>query len=135
MARYLLDSNAFLNFKDDPARLRPEAREAIENPGNQLYVSLASLWELAIKAANGKLPFYTSLIAGGANKLTASLQESGFELLLIGVQHALIAAALPQYHRDPFDRMLIAQAIDEDMVLISSDRICQLYRGLKLMAA
>jgi PIN domain nuclease of toxin-antitoxin system len=130
MASYLLDSNAFLTFKTEPASLRSEAREAIESPQNQILVSVACLWELAIKAANGKLPHFAAMIAPGLDALLDGLRESGLELLPIEVSHVLAAAALPQHHRDPFDRLMIAQAIAENLTLITSDAAFSRYQGL-----
>ena len=135
MARYLLDSNAFIRAKETPQALRGEAREAIEDSANQLFVSLASLWELAIKAGKGKLPFYAALIARGPEAVAYSLQESSFQLLPVGLTHALMSARLPQQHKDPFDRVIIAQAIEEDLILITSDRMAVFYPGLRVLAA
>jgi len=136
MARYLLDSNAFLKFKESPQTLRREARETIEDSANQLFVSLASLWELAIKAAKGRLPYYAAMIASGPEALMRSLQESSFQLLPVGLAHALASARLMQHHGgDPFDRMLIAQALEENLILITSDRTMPFYPGLKVLKA
>jgi PIN domain nuclease of toxin-antitoxin system len=100
-----------------------------------LVVSLASFWEMGIKAANGKLPDYANLIAGGSAAVEAALRESGFEFLTVTLRHALAAPLLPQHHKDPFDRMLIAQAMEEGLVLITSDRIFIRYEGLRVLAA
>jgi PIN domain nuclease of toxin-antitoxin system len=135
MANYLLDSNAFFTFKTDPLALRREARQAIESPQNQIFVSVACLWELAIKAANGKLARFAAMIAPSSDSLLESLRESRLELLPIGVSHALRAAALPQHHRDPFDRMMIAQALEEKLALISSDAAFSRYAGLQILSA
>jgi PIN domain nuclease of toxin-antitoxin system len=135
MARYLLDSNAYLNFRDNSKAIRKEAFEAITDAENILFVSLASLWEMAIKTANGKLPTYARLIASGPAFLEDSLRDSNFTFLPIALRHALAAAALPQHHRDPFERMLIAQALDEGLILITNDRIFALYPGLQLLPA
>jgi PIN domain nuclease of toxin-antitoxin system len=135
MARYLLDSHVFITFKFEPQKIRRETRETIESPADQMFVSVAGLWELAIKAANGKLPRYAHLIAGDAEGLRQALQESGFALLPIELEYALAAARLPQHHRDPFDRMMIAQAMIEDLTIISNDAIFPRYRGLRVLAA
>jgi PIN domain nuclease of toxin-antitoxin system len=135
MGQYLLDSNAFLRAKERPHELRKEARETIEDPANALFVSFASLWEMAIKAANGKLPFYAAPVTRRADGVMRALQESSFELLDIALHHALAAAALPQHHRDPFDRMIIAQAIIEDLTIISSDATFARYAGLRILPA
>lgn len=135
MGRYLLDSNAFLRAKERPHQLRSETREAIQDPKNSLFLSVASLWELAIKSANGKLPYYASLVASGSDRLMDALQESNFGLLGIDLRHALAAARLPQHHRDPFDRMIIAQAMLEGLIVISNDSTFARYVGLRLLAA
>src|SRR4051812_37790343 len=101
MGRYLLDSNAFLYAKFEPEKLRQETRKTIEDRGNAVFVSLASLWELGIKAANGKLPHYASLVAPGPEALLQSLKDADFDLLPIALKHALAAPQLPQHHRDP----------------------------------
>jgi len=98
-------------------------------------VSLASFWEMGIKAANGKLPDYANLIAGGSAAVEAALRESGFEFLTVTLRHALAVPLLPQHHKDPFDRMLIAQAMEEGLVLITGDRVFTRYAGLRVLAA
>ncbi|MBV8976685.1 MAG: type II toxin-antitoxin system VapC family toxin [Alphaproteobacteria bacterium] len=135
MAGYLLDSNAFLNFKSAQEKLKPQTLQTIEDPYNHVAVSLASIWEMGIKAANGKLPDYAALISGGTGAVEAAVRESGFEFLAVTLRHALAAPLLPQHHRDPFDRMLIAQALEEDLILISSDRIFERYPGLRVLRA
>ncbi len=135
MGRYLLDSNVFFRAKYEPQALRQETLQIIEDAENRLFVSVAALWELAIKAAKGKLPLYAKLVANGSDTVRQSLQDSSFELLSIELEHALAATALPQIHGDPFDRMMIAQAMMEGLTLITSDTVFQHYRGLKLLAA
>jgi PIN domain nuclease of toxin-antitoxin system len=90
---------------------------------------------MAVKAAHGKLPFYSEMIANGPAKLIASLQETNFALLPIELDHALTAARLPQLHRDPFDRLMIAQALRHDLTVITSDRIFAQYSGVRVLAA
>jgi PIN domain nuclease of toxin-antitoxin system len=132
MARYLLDSNAFLWFKIKPHVLRPQARQEIEDGRNQLFVSLASLWELSNKAAAGRLKEYESLLAGD---LKRSLDESNFALLPVEHRHVMATARLPHHHSDPFDRMLIAQAQLDGLTLISSDDVFRRYANLSLVRA
>lgn len=103
--------------------------------GNTIYISLAVLWEMAIKAANGKLPFYSEMIANDSDTLIAGLRETNFTLLGIELEHALAAANLPQHHRDPFDRLMIAQALLDDLTVITSDRIFTQYAGLRVLVA
>jgi PIN domain nuclease of toxin-antitoxin system len=135
MARFLLDSHVFLWAKENPGKIGEEALAAIKASQNEMLVSIAGLWELAIKAANGKLPTYAAMIAGGSDGLTRSLRDSKMELLPLELSHALAAAALPQHHRDPFDRMMIAQAFAENLTLITRDRVFSRYAGLKVLEA
>ncbi len=90
---------------------------------------------MAIKAAKGKLPYFASMTAYGSAPITAALQSSNLELLPVELHHALASAALPQHHKDPFDRVMIAQALAENMVLISSDGTFARYAGLRIMRA
>ena len=121
MGRYLLDSSTFIRAQKGSSEIRPEAREVMEDRDNTIYISLAALWEMAIKAANGKLPFYSEMIAKGPATLIAGLRETNFTLLGIEIEHALAAANLPQYHRDPFDRLMIAQSMCEQIPIVSAD--------------
>ncbi len=116
-ARYLLDTHAFLFlalFHDRlPARLRP----LVQDGRNDLHVSLASLWEIQIKTRIGKLD-----IDGPLTTLVArQQQENGVAVLPIDIAHVVEHDALPLHHRDPFDRMLIAQARVEELILLSKD--------------
>lgn len=133
MARYLLDSNAFLWAKTEPWRIKRKAFEEIDDAGNQLFVSLATLWELAIKSSKGKLPLFAAMVA--RKPLDLILSESGFGLLDIGLNHVMTAYRLPYHHRDPFDRMMIAQALNEAMTLITSDATFSRYPGLSVLEA
>jgi len=135
MGRYLLDSNAFVRFKVKPHTLQTQARETIEDPGNELFVSVAGLWQLAVKAARGRLKDYEHLFVGGASEILASLRESNIELLPIELVQTFAAARLPPHHGDPFDRLMIAQALERDLTVITSDRHFQYYSGVRLLAA
>ncbi len=97
-----------------PALLSTLAAGAIVAPSNKIFVSVASIWEIAIKANSGKLDF-------PVDRLTEMLESNKFETLPIAPRHALAAGGLPRHHNDPFDRMLIAQARTEGLVLVSSD--------------
>jgi PIN domain nuclease of toxin-antitoxin system len=103
----------------DTGKLPPRAKREIVDPSNQLYVSVASLWEMQLKAASGKLilpqPFYQEVFALGS------------DILSISLAHIDKATSLPRHHRDPFDRMLIAQAQVEGMTLVSADRKAAAY--------
>jgi PIN domain nuclease of toxin-antitoxin system len=135
MGRYLLDSNAFLYFKNRPAALRQEAYQTIQDPQNTIFVSTAGLWELADKASKGKLPEFAAVMERLPGPLEFTLEESNFQLLPIKLAHIANAYLLPLHHRDPFDRLMIAQAMVEDLTVITSDKTFRHYTGLKLLAA
>ncbi len=115
--RYLLDTHALLWWLFDDPQLSAKAREIIEDSGNEILVSSASAWEISTKHRLGKLPSAHELvpdIAGWVNR-------AGFAELPITTRHAQHAGAWPQAHGDPFDRMLAAQSVLEEMPLISRD--------------
>lgn len=134
MPNFLLDSNAFLWAKEAPEKIRPETLGELRKVENRLFVSLASLWELAIKAANGKLDHYARVVAHGSDGVLAALRESDLTLLPIEIPHVLAAARLPQHHRDPFDRVMIAQAQLEGLVIVTSDAVFARY-GISVLRA
>lgn len=113
--RLLLDTHALLWWLADDRRLGARARALIENPANDVLVSVASLWEIVVKARVGKLEADVADIA-------AAVKRGGFALLGISVAHLAALAALPARHRDPFDHLLTAQAIAEDATFVSDDR-------------
>ncbi|WP_426960127.1 type II toxin-antitoxin system VapC family toxin [Muricoccus radiodurans] len=104
----------------DPSRLPRPVVAALSTPENTLLVSAASVWEIAIKAALGRLRF-------PLDRIDAVLERAGMEPLPIRAAHAVAAGALPRHHGDPFDRMLIAQAQVEDLVLVSTDAAMAAY--------
>lgn len=112
--KLLLDTHALLWWLADDARLGKDARARIEDPGNQVIVSHASLWEIAIKIGIGKL----RLDMGEA---AAAVRQRGLDELGLAEAHLVTLAALERHHRDPFDHMLIAQAIVEGATLMSAD--------------
>ena len=117
--RALLDTHALLWwFSDDPALTRP-VRKIVGDTKNTVVVSAASAWEIATKVRLGKLPTG----AGLAADFTGCIEREHFQLLPISVQHALRAGLLPGSHRDPFDRMLIAQAQAENLPILSKEVI------------
>ncbi len=130
--RLLLDSHVFVWTKSAPGLLGDAVTAAIVAAQNDVFVSVASAWELWLKHARKPI---SSVLDGGAAAFEASLAESGFSLLDIALDHAAKAAALPPHHRDPFDRMLIAQAMTEGMTLVTSDAEFGAYRGLSLLRA
>ena len=124
--KVLLDTNAFLWWLGDNPKLSPAARAAIRDPDALVHVSAASIWEIAIKIKLGRLDVQDSDCA-------AEIDANGFVELPITARHAQSAGALPRHHDDPFDRMLIAQAQLEDLVLITHDRRLRRY-GTQIVA-
>jgi PIN domain nuclease of toxin-antitoxin system len=117
----LLDTHIVLWWLADDPLLSAAARAAIADPASDIFVSAATVWEIAIKTALGKLTFPV--------KETASiLDEAGFTPLGIDVAHAVLAGGLPAHHSDPFDRMLIAQASCEGLTIVTADPKMKLYQ-------
>jgi len=119
----LLDTHTFLWWITDASELSTKARELISNGSNKLFWSAASSWEVAIKYSLGRLP----LPEAPEKLLLEELAKNRIESLPISDLHALRAGQLPRHHRDPFDRMLVAQAQMESLVLLSNDSLCSLY--------
>lgn len=118
--RLLLDTHALIWTLSDPGQLPDALRAAIEAPSNVVYVSAASVWEIAIKAAIGKIDF-------PAEDFPGAIAEIGFMELPVTVAHAHAVCGLPQHHRDPFDRMLAIQSSIEKLTLITKDPVFTLY--------
>ena len=114
----LLDTHVFLWWRADDPRLQESARSAISD-AHIVFVSAATAWEAAIKAALGRLKLPDTVQSG--------VEDSGFEKLAITFSHAEAAAALPPHHLDPFDRMLVAQAASEGLTLVTHDRQLEPY--------
>jgi PIN domain nuclease of toxin-antitoxin system len=114
--KVLLDTHLLLWAAADHPALPDEARAVIEDPSVTPYFSVASMWEIVIKRALGREDFQVD-----ARVLRRSLLDAGYEELSIEAQHAFEVATLPPLHRDPFDRMLIGQAISEGIVLMTHD--------------
>lgn len=113
----LLDTHSFLWFCQDDPRLSATAKALIEDPGNRKLLSMASCWEIAIKAGLGKL----TLGEPSGSYIPAAILRTGFELLSISLAHATSVEVLPLHHRDPFDRLLVAQAMVEGIEIVSMD--------------
>ena len=122
--RLLLDTNALLWALADPTRLGA-ARPAIEHPASDVFVSAACAWEIAIKLGLGKL----AAPPDAAAWLPVQLAAKRFTPLPITLEHALAVERLPPHHRDPFDRMLVAQARIERLTLVTHDRQLEPYGG------
>jgi PIN domain nuclease of toxin-antitoxin system len=116
--RLLLDTNVFLWWRADDRRLSEASRTAIAG-AEAVFVSAATAWEAAIKAALGRLVYPDTIEAG--------VEASGFEKLGITLAHAERAGALPRHHADLFDRMLVAQALAEGLTLVTNDRTLRRY--------
>jgi PIN domain nuclease of toxin-antitoxin system len=117
---YLLDTHVLLWWMHDAPRLQSRVRDVIGNPDHDIVVSVASIWEAAIKRAIGKLRFDTPT-------LLHALHRGRLRVLPITAEHALAASDLPRHHDDPFDRMLVAQAAAEGLSIITHDRRLQQY--------
>jgi PIN domain nuclease of toxin-antitoxin system len=111
--RFLVDTHALLWALGEPSTLSRQARDALADPSNLIVVSSASLWECAIKASIGKLDLPEDFFD--------SIPGAGYEVMPIRISHLNVYRTLPMHHRDPFDRMLVAQASAEALTLISRD--------------
>lgn len=125
--RLLLDSNALFWYVSEPEKLSAETFATIDDPDSEIHFSAVDLWQLAIKRAKGKFEFDDLETLDAAS-------EQHFVELPVTSRYGLEAAALPPYHSDPFDRMLIAQARLEGLTLVSSDRQFSHYRVLLMEA-
>lgn len=117
--RLLLDTHTFLWWLSDFRKIAESARQAIAGPGSEVFVSAVSGWEIGIKKAKGRLT--------APDNLAAIVEEKRFEHLALTFEHAERATTLPPHHRDPFDRMLVAQAQAEALVLVTRDARIPLY--------
>ncbi|MFZ4604456.1 MAG: type II toxin-antitoxin system VapC family toxin [Caulobacterales bacterium] len=123
--RVLLDTNVLLRALIEPDNLASKARSLIENPDNVVLFSAASIWEIAIKSALGKADFHVT-----PREILDAAIASGFEELPIWSAAALGVSDLPAIHRDPFDRLLVAQALHEPARLITTDAALAAYSEL-----
>ncbi len=130
MSLLLLDTHLLLWAAGQPDRLSPSARALLEDPANTLAFSAASLWEIVIKRDLGRDDFRVE-----PRRLRRGLIDAGYHELAIGSDHALAIGLLPPLHRDPFDRMLIAQAACEGAELLTVDPVLAQYPGsIRLIA-
>lgn len=117
---YLLDTNIFLWWLNGDRKLKDNVKREITDPNNFIFISVANAWEISIKHRAGKLPLKTSL--------KKCFEISDFQVLNLNLEHILVLDKLPLLHKDPFDRMLIAQAIHEKAALITSDDKIEKYK-------
>jgi PIN domain nuclease of toxin-antitoxin system len=121
--RVLVDSHVLIWYVDQDSLLSPPAHAAISDPANELLFSAGSLWEIAIKLGLGKL----GLSLPFRNWMTTAISDLGLIVLPITIEHADVQAGLPRHHGDPFDRLLVAQALVEKVPLVSADATFDLY--------
>jgi PIN domain nuclease of toxin-antitoxin system len=121
--KLLLDTNVFIWLNDAPHRVREQVMTVIANPDNDLFFSLTSIWEMQIKIQLGKLELSDAL----PDILKTQQLENNLQVLTIDLNHIWSLENLPNHHRDPFDRLLIAQAQTEGMTLVSADGIFEMY--------
>jgi PIN domain nuclease of toxin-antitoxin system len=123
MSSYLIDTHVWLWMQAEPGRLRHETRELVEDTGNELLLSAASAWEIAIKYRIGKLPLPEPPMAYVAERM----RRSGTTPLPIEPVHALLTSELPDHHSDPFDRLLVAQAQVLRIPIVTVDKQIEAY--------
>lgn len=120
--RYLIDTHVLLWFNSGSLELSQKAKEIILDKKNVVLISIASLWEISIKTSIGKLQ-----ISGEYESIIDEITKNDIEILPINFAHTVVQNKLPFHHRDPFDRIIIAQGIVENISLISKDEIFDLY--------
>lgn len=120
----LLDTHLLLRAAGEPGRLSTEARNLIDNPENELLFSAASLWEVVIKRGLGRKDFSVD-----ARLLRRGLLDNGYSELPIVSHHVVAVDSMPRIHKDPFDRLLVAQAIVEGITLLTTDSLLAQYPG------
>ena len=126
--KLLLDTHIFIWWADQPEKLSPAALSALEDEANELLLSVASVWEMQIKIQLGKLKLSLPL-----KDLVKNQQETNdLTVSPVALPHVLALGALPFHHKDPFDRLLIAQSIEEDLTLVSADSQFSAY-SIKLL--
>lgn len=115
--KILLDTHTFLWFVTNDAQLSENALNAVAEPTNEILVSPASYWEIAIKVSLGKYPLTVPI----ETFFREGIEGSGMAILPIEIRHAAVLATLPMHHKDPFDRMIVSQAIVEQVSIVSAD--------------
>jgi len=114
----LLDTHAFVWFMDGDKKLGTKAKKEIEDSDNQIILSIASLWEMSIKISIGKLELEKPF-----EDVISYVREKGIEVLSINFEHTLLVSKLDFHHKDPFDRLIIAQAKIENLTIVSKDKL------------
>jgi len=125
--KLLLDTHTFIWFVEDAPQLPPNVKILIENPLNEIFLSIVSLWEMAIKIQLKKLDINKSI-----EEIINLSNQNGFILLPILSEHIVRLSKLEFFHRDPFDRMIIAQGISENQTIVSKDIIFDKYKAKRI---
>lgn len=133
MSAYLIDTHVFVWLQTDRTRLSATTVDALADPANDVRLSIAGVLELFDKYAKRGGTGLDHVLAHGAKALAADIDEAGVELLPVTIEHAAAMRGLPLHHRDPFDRVLIAQAVVDGMTLVSADRAFDRYVELSLL--
>jgi PIN domain nuclease of toxin-antitoxin system len=120
--KLLLDTHALIWFYENAPELSAQAKTAIEDPANESFASLTSFWEMSIKMGVGKLS-----ISAPLEKFVEDVTNNGIQLLPVEMKHIIHYQTLPFHHRDPFDRMIVAQVLTEGMNIVSADKIFDEY--------
>jgi len=121
--RFLVDTHAFLWAIASPEKLPDHARNLFLDPEAELLISIATPWEMAIKTGVGKLDHGAAILTNFESLLAAG----GYRILETSIEHTIRSGLLPRYHKDPFDRLLIAQALDLRVPIVSGDEVLDLY--------
>ena len=121
--RILVDTQAFIWFVEDDKQLPAKIKIELEDIDNSIVISIASLWEMAIKMTLGKLQLGCNI-----EEMIDKVYQNGFEILPILPDHIIKLSKLDYFHRDPFDRIIISQGLSENMVIVSSDKVFDEYR-------
>lgn len=119
----LLDTHAIIWFFNGDEKLSKKARIEIEDPRNNKFVSIVSIWELSIKISLNKI-----ILPKGLKHFIKLVEENGFEIIPISIEHAIVVSSLDFIHRDPFDRLLIAQSKIENLTLVTKDEFIRQYK-------
>ena len=122
--RYLLDTHTLLWITTDDVRLSDKVKEIYLDAENVIFCSIASVWELAIKTSIGKIKFEKDL----DDFIEVHVKGNNIDIAKIELPHVLRIANLPFHHRDPFDRLIIAQAIEDNLIILGSDSIFDKYK-------
>ena len=122
--KLLLDTHVFIWWDSDPVKLSKKALALCSDPGNTLFLSVASAWEMQIKLQLGKMKLGFPL----PDIIKEQRKDNGLQVISVELEHVMALQSLPAHHKDPFDRLLIAQAQAENLVLVSKDKIFSNYQ-------